>query len=87
VVKVIENRTDAGQSAVFEFKVYKSRRRVLGYLKPYELRDGSRARWVRTDFGRDATQVFKIVIQLAKHHRIPFVYVDDPEGVFRPDKR
>jgi hypothetical protein len=87
VVKVIENRTDAGQSAVLEFKVYKSRRRVLGYLKPYEIRDGSRARWVRTDFGRDAKQVFKIVIQLAKQHSIPFVYVDDPEAVFPPDKR
>jgi hypothetical protein len=87
VVKVIENKTDAGQSAVFEFKVYKSRQRVLGYLKPYEIRDHGRARWVRTDFGRDAKQVFETVIQLAKQHSIPFVCVDDPEGVFPPDKR
>jgi hypothetical protein len=87
MVKVIENRTDAGLSAVFEFKVYKSRQRVLGYLKPYEIRDGSRARWVRTDFGRDAKQVFKIVIQLAKQHSIPFVHVDDPDRVFPPEQR
>jgi hypothetical protein len=88
MVRVIENQIP-GRSQVFEFKVYKTkaRQRIFGYLKPYGIVEGSTATWVKTDFGVDVGEAFRTAMELADQHHIPFIYINDPNGLFPPDQR
>lgn len=89
MVQVIENRTPVERSKFFEFKVYKPKtsQRILGYLKPYGIVDGSTATWVRTNFGVDVREAFRTAIELADQHRVPFIYINDPNGLFPSGQR
>jgi hypothetical protein len=83
VVAVIDEREECGDARCIEFRVYRSPTDpdlVLGCWRFPS--DGSAIDESR--LGTSVTAEFRCVVDCADQHGIPFVWVNDPDGLFPP---
>jgi hypothetical protein len=90
MVQVVENQRDAHDLACIELLVYRSpkeRSDILGEIKFFEMATDREARLTRSPLGVKVEDAFAGALDLAAKRAIPFVWVNDPEGLFPPEKR
>jgi hypothetical protein len=87
VVAVIEEREDARGASCIEFKVERSPTEPGRVLGRWRLVHGTSN---LVDEGRDdatAASEFRLALDCADQHGIPYVWVNDPDGLFPPWER
>jgi hypothetical protein len=93
MVQVIENKEDAGAEECIEFPVYRSKVNpdlVLGGWQHAEsVPNGQRGiiAVASEKLGTPVDLEFQRVITYAHQHGIPFVWVNDPDGLFPASDR
>ena len=93
MVRVIERREEAGESVVVELKVFVRRdpNTVHGQVKlpclPLSRGPGGSVEWERPVLKEPVVDAYRQALRLAQKHGFPFVWVNDPEGLFPPDQR
>jgi hypothetical protein len=84
MVRVIEKKEEAGAEECVELHVYDSANVVYG--KGFHgARNGQN--FVGTNGDTSVDEEFKRVMTYAVHYGIPFVWIDDPAGLFPADRR
>ena len=90
MVSIIERRQEAGEAPFVEFRVHTDPEGAPG-LATWEYREhaGPRAalQAPECEVGSPVDEVFRDAIRYAVEHGIPFVWVNDPQRLFPPDKR
>jgi hypothetical protein len=88
MVQIIENEQGAGQAEYIKFRVYQGTDRILadwqhsttGPAKgPVEIATG--------ELGIPVESQFQRAVTYAHERGVPFVWVDDPQGLFPPSAR
>jgi hypothetical protein len=89
VVAVIEEEQYAGAAQRIEFNVYQSPTDPNLILGSWRLTSGGPAGAVidESRIGTTVATEFRLVIDCADLHGIPFVWVNDPEELFPPYNR
>ena len=90
MARIIEREQDAGGAAMLHLKIYRSGKdghSVLGHASPGAHVSGSIATFPQVEFGTPADEALRQACQIADEARIPFVWIDDPNGLFPPEKR
>jgi hypothetical protein len=89
MVQVIERLEDAGGAEYIKLRVHRSSRdphRILGsWLHPVD--EHGMASIGQSPLGSPVEIEFKRAFNEAAQHGVPFLWVDDPEGLFPPAKR
>ncbi len=89
IVQVVERREDAGQAACIEFRVYRDPvddTVILGEMSFAES-VGTAIGITTSNLGAPVEAEYLKVLDFANRHGIPFVWIDDPRGLFPPSKR
>jgi hypothetical protein len=92
VVRVVERKEDAGPARYIEYKAYRSPgdpRLILGAWQYAESVAGAKAAiaTATSNLGTPVETDFRRALDYADRHAIPFVWVNDPHGLFPPSKR
>jgi hypothetical protein len=87
VVAVIEGKEEAGGARYIEFKVHRSPTDPGRVLGSWRLAHG--ASTLVDQSRRDAAVAveFRLVLDCADQHGIPFIWVNDPDDLFPPWER
>ncbi len=90
MVSIIEKRQEAGDAPYVEFRVHAGPEGAPA-LATWEYLEhaGPRAALGTPEYemGAPIDEIFRDAIRYAAEHRIPFVWINDPEHLFPPDKR
>jgi len=89
MVQVIEKMEDAGGAEFIKFRVYRSPRdpnRVLASWL-HAVDEHGMGSIGQSQLGTLVDIEYQRVLYEAAQYGVPFVWVDDPEGLFRPAKR
>ena len=85
MVRIIRNKEEAAEEPCIDFKVYmssKDRSTVCGYSNfDYQIAADSVA-FVKSSFGVPAAEAFQQAKEYAEANHIPYIFIDDPEGLF-----
>lgn len=92
MVQVIETKEHAGAARCIKFKVYRSPvdpRLILGDWQYAESVAGPQGTIAiaTSNLGAPVEMDFRRALGYADRHGIPFVWVNDPHGLFPPSKR
>lgn len=91
MVRVIEKTEDAGGAAYIEFKVYPKPADpavIFGEMTIAESAGGKAPITITTsNLGIPVEEAFLGTLKYANNRRIPFVWINDPRGLFPPSKR
>jgi len=98
MVQFIEDRAVAGDAPYIEFKVYRKPKDasvVFGYMKFFEssgVQSSIPARKpsatiATSNLGVPVDEAYRSTISYANQRGIPFLWIDDPRGLFPPGKR
>jgi hypothetical protein len=93
MVQVIDSKDTAGESACIEFRVSLSptdRTTVFGEMLFAESYDGGRHSprvFTEGKLGVPVEQAFLDAVRYADSRGIPFIWIDDPRGLFPASKR
>ncbi len=89
MVRVIEHRRDAEHDRLVELHVYPKpgdNAVPVAFVRcPVQHRLGYR--WRTGELDTPIDEAFRAAIRSATEHAIPFVWVNDPHGLFPPDRR
>jgi len=83
VVAVIEGKEEAAGARYIEFKVYPSPANPNGALASWRFPEGGKA-IEQSEPGNTIEREFRFAVDCADQHSIPFVWVNDPDGLFPP---
>lgn len=87
MVSIIEHKGEAGEAPYVELRVGASAHGTLGNWE-YAERAGARAALMDWDHDTGPVdEAFRDAVRFAVEHGIPFVWVNDPQGLFPPGKR
>ncbi len=90
MVAIIERRDEAGEAPYVEFRPHGQPSGAAGALGSWEYAERAGARAALMDWDHDTGPVdeaFRDAVRFAVEHGIPFVWVNDPQGLFPPGKR
>lgn len=93
MVQVVESKEDAGQAECIEFRVYQSPRdpnRVLASWQFAHMEPVGPKGAIAIDQSQLGTLVeteFQRVLYCAAQHGVPFIWVNNSNGLFPPSKR
>jgi hypothetical protein len=87
VVAVIEEREEAAGGRCIEFKVERSSTDPGRVLGRWRLVHGDSTLVDENREGAAAATEFRLVLDCADQHGVPFVWVNDPGGLFPPWER
>lgn len=90
-MQVIDRLEDAGGTECIQFRPYRSPRdpdRILASWGPHAVDEPARTASLGTSvLGRPVELEFKYAYNEAAQYGVPFLWVDDPNRLFPPDKR
>ena len=87
MVSIIERRDEAGEAPYVEFRIGPGADGMLGSWE-YAERAGARAALMDWDHDTGPVdEAFRDAVRFAVEHGIPFVWVNDPQGLFPPGRR
>jgi hypothetical protein len=87
VVAVIEAKEEAGGARYIEFKVHCSPADPGRVLRTWRLAHGGSTLVDQSRHDATAADEFRLVLDCADQHGIPFVWVNDPDDLFPPGER
>jgi hypothetical protein len=94
MVAIVERQNDAGGAECIEFRVYRSPRedsdRILGawqHATEEPFGDKTAGAIAGNMLGTPVEVEFRNVVSFADVVGIPFIWVNDPSGLFPPDRR
>jgi hypothetical protein len=87
VVAVIEDKEEAGGARYIEFKVHRSPGDPSRILGSWRLVHGDTTLVDQNRQDAAVAAEFRVVLDCADQHGIPFVWVNDPEELFPPWER
>jgi hypothetical protein len=87
LVAVIEDKWEAGGARCIEFKVQRSPSDPDRILGSWQLAHGDSALVDRSRPDAPVAIEFRVVLDCADQHGIPFVWVNDPDELFPPWER
>jgi hypothetical protein len=86
MVQVIDKKEEAGGATCIKFRVYRSHRGIRANWQHGATVHGM-ASIGTSQLGLDVETDFKRAFNEAVQYGVPFLWVDDPEGLFPPAKR
>ena len=91
MVQVIDRLEDAGGAEHIQFRPYRSTRdpnRILASWGPHGVDEPGRMASIgQSQLGTPVALEFKRAFNEAVQYDVPFLWVDDPDGLFSPAKR
>jgi hypothetical protein len=87
VVAVIEGREEAGSARFIEFTVHRSPADPNRIVASWRLAHGESSLIDQSRTDAPIELEFRQAVDCADQHGIPFVWVNDPEGLFPPWQR
>jgi hypothetical protein len=87
VVAVIEAKDEAGGARYIEFSVHRSPTDPGRVLGSWRLDHGQSTLIDQSRHDAAAADEFRLVLDCADQHGIPFVWVNDPDSLFPPWER